>query len=125
MVGGTAIRRRPLVWRVDWTQLATVVGAGVLHALRVAMPAVVTPVDVAASKLPEGRNAVEVTAKRKWRPAIVDKVAGVVADIAPRSKGTILSLRGNVYLLIRRFNTWWPRGAGTAVPAVPAAPICG
>src|SRR5258708_4159535 len=52
-------------------------------------------------------------------------VAGVVEGIAPRSRDTVLSLRGNIYLLIRRFTTGWPRGAGTVVPAVPAPPSAG
>jgi signal transduction histidine kinase len=34
----------------------------------------------------------------------------------------LTSVRGYIHLLIRRVNTWWPAGAGTAVPPIAASP---
>src|SRR5260221_4266866 len=46
-----------------------------------------------------------------------DEFLGVVGH---EIRTPLTSLQGNIFLLIRRFNAWWPRAAGAAVPAPPS-----
>jgi len=46
-----------------------------------------------------------------------DEFLGVVSH---EIRTPLTTLRGNIYLLVRRFNIWWPRAAGAAVHAPPS-----
>ncbi len=78
--------------------------------------------------LDEARLRREVVVTREREQATIelnrrkDEFLGVVGH---EIRTPLTSLQGNIFLLIRRFNAWWPRAAGAAAQAVLAPPSAG
>jgi signal transduction histidine kinase len=114
---GAIVRAAETGWRAQVWPITAIFGLLLLVFMRQAIIC-----------LNEARLRREVAVAREREQATIelnrrkDEFLGVISH---EIRTPLTSLQGNIYLLIRRFNTWWPRALGGAAQAIFAPPSVG